>query len=163
MIEEYNFYIYEVIVDGKCCRYASPVSRDIVTEKGLIAEAIAGEVVGDGEQVSSENFKKNPAFIKFLQWSISRHVRECQPILQEAMRVGDGNVVIPDFRKPESDGSFPPEDIIGIVEVKKGEPIGFRGSPNYIPFTDKGFMKLDSFFMERYEADLLEHIDKNAQ
>ena len=163
MSEELGFNVYKVNMGGKAHRYVSPLPMALVAKHGLVAEAIVGEVTGDAEGVTSENFKANPAFIKFLQWSISRNVQECKEIQEEAKKVGDGNIIVPDFRQPAEDGSILQEDVIGLVEVKNGEIVLFHASPDYIPFTEKGFMILDSFFKDRHEADLLAHIAKQVR
>lgn len=162
MSEEFGFYIYQVNANGKDCRYASVLPMNIVKEKGLVAEAIAGEVVASDESDLSAGFKPNPAFIRFLQWSIAQHVNECDAIIEEAKRVGSGNVMVPDFRKPDEDGSIAAEDVIGLVEVIDGKITKFHGSPDYTPFSNKGFMILDPFFKAHYDADLLAYMNKQS-
>lgn len=163
MSEELGFNVYKVTMGGKAHRYVSPLPMGLVTKHGLVAEAIVGEFTGDADDVTSENFKANPAFIKFLQWSISQHVQECEAIQEEAKKVGDGNIIVPDFRQPADDGAILQEDVIGLVEIKNGKVVLFHASPDYIPFTEKGFMILDAFFKDRHEADLLKHIAKQAR
>lgn len=161
MSEEVGFYLYNVNAQGKDCRYLSPLPMDIVKEKGLIAEAIAGEVVSEDEENLAKDFKTNPAFVRFLQWSIAQHAGKCDAIEKQALRIQNGNIVVPDFRKPNAQGGIDPEEVIGLVEVKDGQIVKFHGSPDYLPFTDRGFLKLDAYFQERYEADLLAYIEKS--
>jgi hypothetical protein len=162
MSEELGFYFYEVKSNGKNCRYLSPLPMDIVKEKGLIAEAIAGEVVSTDESNLAEGFKTNPAFVRFLQWSIAQHAGKCDAIEKQALRIQNGNVVVPDFRKPNAEGGIDPEEVIGLVEVKDGQIVKFHGSPDYVPFSGKGFLKLDAYFQQRYETDLMAYIEKSA-
>lgn len=163
MNEENEFYVYQVNTGGRNGRYMSILPMDVVKEKGLIAEAIVGELTADTQDVLPQDFKANPAFIRFLQWSISRHVSTNEAILDEAKRVKTGNIIVPDFRKPEENGSIAPEDIIGLVQVDDGKIMHFHCSPDYIAFTNKGFMKLDLFFKDRHETDLMNHIEKQGR
>jgi len=57
MSEELGFNVYKVNMGGKAHRYVSPLPMAIVAKHGLVAEAIVGEVTGDAEGVTSENFK----------------------------------------------------------------------------------------------------------
>lgn len=163
MSEAPRFDIYQVKKGDNNCRYASVLPPNIVQEKGLIAEAIAGEIVSDNEDTPYEGFKTNPAFVRFLQWSIAQHAGKCEAIEKQALRIQNGNIVVPDFRKPNAQGGIDPEEVIGLVEIKDGQIMKFHGSPDYEPFTEKGFLKLDAYFQERYETDLLAYIDKSAK
>lgn len=160
--EETGFNIYNVKVNGQARRLLSPLPMNVVEEKGLIAEAIAGEVTSDNSDTPHQDFKSNPAFVRFLQWSISQHCSKCDAVEKQALRIQNGNIVVPDFRKPNENGGIEPEEVIGLVEVKDGQIVKFHASPDYQAYTEKGFLKLDAFFQERHMSDLLAYMDKTA-
>jgi hypothetical protein len=70
------------------------------------------------------------------------HQPGCQA---EAKRLGEGWVYVIDQRTPTPEGPIPLEDIIGGVEVKRGEivPNSYRANPKHQILSTKGFFRLD--------------------
>ncbi|HEX6683024.1 MAG TPA: hypothetical protein VF062_09530 [Candidatus Limnocylindrales bacterium] len=98
----------------------------------------------DPEQFGPRDFRKNPAFLRFLSRIIYEHVEEVAAIRLEAAMLGSGHVYLIDGRTADPGGRVPPEDIIGEVRVEAGTLVtgSFRHNPRHRLLTGRGFFQL---------------------
>ncbi|MCA9178123.1 MAG: hypothetical protein KDB14_26850 [Planctomycetales bacterium] len=155
MTDPDGYYIYDTVSDGTHRYFATLLPHDTGFKSGLPSEAIMGEFTNGLEELTPDAFTQNPLFIKFLAFVIGKHATECPGLIAEAQRQQNGFVYILDKRTPTPDGTVPPEDIIGGVEIANDEMIRFHGSPNYRILTDDGFMQLDGWLKDRLIDELL--------
>lgn len=151
-----EFYIYTLTDAGKGRRFASPLPEEIVMSKGMPSEALAGEFIGGKQDTSPEDFETNPVFVKFLQWSVAKHIRDCPEFVEEAKKRGDGSLLVVDVRALPVTGEVEDEDLIGVVQVKGGKAEKFSGFARYQPYTTKGFTQLVPSLQEKYIEELSE-------
>jgi hypothetical protein len=87
---------------------------------------------------------------------IARHAPDNPDLKAAAARQGQGYIVVIDRRTATPGGSVPPEDIMGVFEVKDGSvvPGSYRASPNHRLLTADGFFQLDRFLDERLHQEL---------
>lgn len=158
MTEE-SCFIYDVDLDGQPKRYLSPLPNEVVIQLGLPTEAIMGELIGNVEEITTDNFRMNPVFREFLQWVIEKHARLFQDLIAEGKRQKDGIVCVLDLRTPTPGGPVLPEDIIGVFEVKDGELVRFVGSSKYVLVGQNGLTKLN----DDIRAKLIDELTVLAQ
>lgn len=151
-----EFYIYTLTEGGNGRRLASPLPEDIIMKQGMPSEALAGEFKGKAQTRAPEDFEANPVFVKFLQWSIAKHIRDCPEFIEEAKRRGDGSLLVVDVRALPLKDNVADEDLIGVVEVKQGKAEKFSGFARYQPYTSKGFTQLVPSLHEKYLQELSE-------
>lgn len=149
-----EFYIYTLTEAGKGRRFASPLPESIVMTKGMPSEALAGEFMGGEQSTSPDDFEANPAFVKFLQWSIAKHIHDCPEFVDEARKRGDGSLLVVDVRALPVVDQVEDEDLIGVVQVKDGKAEKFSGFARYQPYTRKGFTQLVPSLQEKYLEEL---------
>ena len=158
---DWNVYVVER--ERRQC-YLSPLPHEVVFDHGLPSQAVAGEVFGevvqrattnDPGEIKPEQFAQNSAFVQFLHASLARHAPHCPGVLQEAARQRDGWVYIIDGRSPDPQGTVPPEDVIGKLEVVDGRVTGqYAGSKRHRILGSHGLMQLDPWLEERFMQDL---------
>lgn len=114
---------------------------------GLIPEAIVGLLERPKEPIAPGNFAANSVFRGFLSDVIARNGPEDPDMQAEAARQGQGYVAVIDQRTPTPEGPIPPEDIIGVFEVRDGKvvPGSYQASPNHRLLTKDGFFRLGRF------------------
>lgn len=156
-----DFYIYTLTENGKGRRLASPLPEEVVIKQGLVSEALAGEFKGAEQSTSPEDFETNPVFVKFLQWSIAKHIRDCPEFIEEAKQRGNGSLLVVDVRALPITGkdTVKDEDLIGVVQVKDGKAETFSGFARYQPYTSKGFTQLVPSLQQKYMQELRELAD----
>jgi hypothetical protein len=122
---------------------------------GLSAEAIAGGI--EGETISVDTFRQNPAFVQLMH-QVIRTTGPKDPGLQAAAREqGDGWVYIIDLRTPEGpSGRVPPEDIIGAFEVRNGQIISgsYQASATHRVYTRNGLVCLPPYLRRAFVDQL---------
>lgn len=138
-------FVYEVETPEGHKRYVSLMPHKLVLKRGLIPEAIVGELrpssQGDGE-ISPESFARNRVFVDFLHQIIGNHGRK-QPACQaEAKRIANGWICVVDQRTPTPGDAVPPEDILGAFEAKDGEIHSYSPNPNHRILSERGFFGL---------------------
>jgi hypothetical protein len=149
-----DYFIYATDMDGTVRYLATMLPHDTVFATGLPSEAILGEFTNGPEDLSPIAFQQNQLFIKFLSYVIGKHAKECPGLLAETRRQKDGFVYILDNRTPTPDGTVPPEDIIGAMEIANGQMIRYHGSLNYRLLTTDGFMQLEAWLKDRLIEEL---------
>jgi hypothetical protein len=149
-----DIFVYEVVQDGSHRYYVTPLPHEHGFATGLPAEAIMGELIEGFDRITPESFVQNPQFIELLAAVIGNHAHECPGLVAEANRQQEGYVVIVDRRTSDPDGAVPPEDIIGLVEIERGQLLRYHASPNYRILTKDGFMQLDRFLHDRLIEEL---------
>lgn len=149
-----EFYIYTLTEEGKGRRFASPLPEDVIRDKGMPSEAIAGEFTGRATGSDPADFEPNPVFVKFLQWSIAKHIRDCPEFVEEAKKRGEGSLLVVDARALPIEDAVEDEDLIGVVQVKDGKADKFSGFAKYIPYTSKGFTQLVPSLHKMYLQEL---------
>ena len=149
-----EFYIYTLSDKGQNRRYASPLPEQVVMNKGMPSEAIAGEFTSQDGSNNADEFETNPMFVKFLQWSVAKHIKACPEFIQEAKARGEGSLMVVDLRALPVAGEIEDEDLLGIVEVKEGEAGKFSAFARYKPLTAKGFTQLVPSLQAQYLQEL---------
>ncbi|MEZ6057224.1 MAG: hypothetical protein R3C01_11025 [Planctomycetaceae bacterium] len=149
-----GFHIVETDFDGQHRYFATLLPHDEVFASGLPPEAILGEFTRGPQMLTYEAFEQNPQFIEFLADTIRKHVSSCPGLIDAMQRQQDGFIDILDDRTPATSNGVLQADLIGRVEIKRGEMIGFRASPQYRLMTANGFMQLDPWLKERLVAEL---------
>lgn len=149
-----EFYIYTLTDAGQGRRFASPLAQEIVNSNGMPSEAVAGEFKGEANSSAPEDFEVNPVFVKFLQWAIAKHIRDCPEFIDEAQKRGDGSLLVVDVRALPVTDKVDDEDLIGVIQVKGGKADKFSGFTKYQPYTAKGFTQLVPSLHEKYLQEL---------
>jgi hypothetical protein len=85
-------------------------------------------------------------FVDFMHGVIARRGPELPGLVAEAQRQVDGWVFVIDQRTRTPQDAVPPEDIVGVFEVKDGRvvPDSYRASPNHQILSADGFFRLGS-------------------
>jgi hypothetical protein len=127
--------------------YVTCLSHEHVFQHGLVAEAIIGVLLRPleaGEPITPGIFARNRVFVEFMQSLIARRGPELPGLMAEAKRQGEGLVCVVDQRTPTPQGPVPPEDIVGLFEVKHGQvvPGSYRASPKHMLLSDHGFFRV---------------------
>jgi hypothetical protein len=139
---------------GQLHLYLVAIEPDDLSEHGLVAEAIVGELTGGPDHLDPDHFRPNPLFVQFLHWVLARHAAASPGFLEEAARQKEGHVYILDARTPTPDGAVPPEDIIGAIEISGAKPLRYVGSSRYVAFTHRGGPQLDPWLHARLVDEL---------
>ena len=142
-----HYQVYEVDIAGQRRRYLGLRLDAVQLQGGLLRECVLGELDPTNNDLSAEDFKPNEVFVRFVGWVLSKHLREIPALMAEVVRQGNGQVHVVDQRTRQSDGSVPPRDILGSVEVEDGKPVRYTLSPNYELFTEDGLPQLDEYLM----------------
>ncbi len=147
--------------------YVTCLSLEHVFEHGLQPEAIVGVLVRplqDGEQISPDNFARNRVFVDFMHSVIARRGPELPGLIAEANRQGEGWVCVVDQRTPAPQGAVPPEDIVGVFEIRNGQvAVGsYRASPNHVIFSANGFFFLGAELQPCLIEDLVALAGKSS-
>lgn len=155
------FYVHRAETQSGPHDFVSLVSADIVSEYGLVGDAIVGECVHlleEGEPLTAANVRPNRAFVQLLHDVIARQAPQLPGLQAEARRQRTGWVHMIDARTPTPDGHVPPHDVIGSFEVRDGEvvPDSYRPNGNHKLFTEDGLFGLDPALHER----LMERINE---
>jgi hypothetical protein len=89
-------------------------------------------------------FTCRPASDDFMHGVIARRGPHLAGLIAEARRQGQGWVVVVDQRTPTPQGAVPPEDIVGVFEVRDGKivPDSYRASPKHLILLRNGFVQL---------------------
>lgn len=127
--------------------YVTCLSHEHVFKHGLQPEAIVGVLVRpleNGEQINPDNFARNRVFVDFMHSVIARRGPELPGFIAEAKRQGEGWVYVVDQRTPTPQGAVPPEDIVGVFEIRNGQVVvgSYRASPNHVILSANGFFFL---------------------
>lgn len=128
--------------------YVTLIPPEVAFSQGLAAEAIVGVLlrpVEEGEQITSEIFARNRAFVDFMHQVIARDGPHQPGCVAEAKRLGEGLVCITDQRTPTPEGPVPSEDIIGVFKVNAGavSPESYHPNPNHLILSGRGFFRLE--------------------
>ena len=152
-MSETSVYICRVDTSEGTGDYVTLLPPEAAFSQGLAPEAVVGvltrPMASDGA-ITPEGFAANPAFIEFMHGVIARHGPDQPGCQAEAQRLGNGWVYIIDQRTPTPEGRVPPEDIIGVFEVKDGEvvPGSYRRSPKHLILSPHGFFRLEPGLQE---------------
>lgn len=144
--------------------YVALATPQTTFSTGLVPEAIVGLLERPEEPIAPGNFKANSVFRRFLADLIARNAPDSPHMKAEAARQGQGYIAVIDRRTPTPGGTVPPEDIMGVFEVKDGKvvPGSYRASPNHRLLTADGFFQLDRFLSERLQQELAETLSRPA-
>jgi len=111
-----------------------------------------GEVLGAGQ------FQPNPPFLNFLHDVIRHHVPNDPAMQSGARQQRNGSLSIVDLRTPEGpQGRVPPEDVIGIFEIKDGaiRPGYYFPNDKYVVFAPgKGPTRLPPNLLAAFVSEL---------
>jgi hypothetical protein len=124
---------------------------DVQALGGLPGEAVVGSIGGDlgaGGEIPLEQFRPNPAFIRFMHQVIETFGPDDPELLQAAAQQREGWLYIIDLRTSEGpQGRVPPEDIVGAFEVSSGQIIedSYGANDNYVALSEHGLVRLSPF------------------
>lgn len=139
-------FVYDTDDEVGGQRLVSIIDPDTVFATGLCTEAILGVVVAgaDGDRLTPDTFRPNPAFVEHLGRLIAEHIVNVEGIRLEAQRQRSGYVYVLDGRTPTPDGEVPPADVIGAVSIDAGEVVAgsYLHNPNHQLLTGNGFFVL---------------------
>jgi hypothetical protein len=129
--------------------YVTCLSHEHIFQHGLVAEAIIGVLLRpleSGEVITPGTFARNRVFVEFMHSVIARRGPELPGLTAEAKRQGEGLVCVVDQRTPTPQGAVPPEDIVGVFEIKNGQvvPGSYQASPKHMILSANGFFRLGS-------------------
>jgi hypothetical protein len=127
--------------------YVTLLSHERVLERGLPGEAIIGVLLRpleSGEEITPEVFARNRVFVDFMHGVIARRGPQLAGLIAEVQRQGQGLVVVVDQRTRTPQGAVPPEDIVGVFEVRDSKvvPDSYRPSPKHMILSPDGFFQL---------------------
>lgn len=125
--------------------FLSPLDIGEVNALGLPSEAVVGQYA-DGS-CSLESFRPNPVFVAFLHRVIGNQASESHEMAAAAKEMHTGYLYVLDWRTPDPQGTVPPEDIIGAIEVRDGRLVAgsYAPNPNYSVLTAAGMTRLTPF------------------
>ncbi len=159
---ELPIYVFEADTPEGRKHYVSCLSHEVVFKHGLPPEAIIGALHPwkPGEPISPSVFAKNSEFVDFMHSVIARRGPALSGLIEEAKRQGEGWVFVVDQRTPTPGGAVPPEDLVGVFEIKNGEvvPGAYRASPNHLILSEKGFFRLGSELQPCLLEELAERV-----
>jgi hypothetical protein len=143
-----SVYVCRVDTPEGTREYVTLLPPEAAFAQGLAPEAIVGVLLrplGPGERITPEVFARNRVFVEFLHAVIARHGPDQPGCRAQAKRLGQGWVYILDQRTPTPGGPVPPEDIIGVFAVKRGEvaPGSYQPSPDHRILSANGFFRLE--------------------
>ena len=117
--------------------------EDINRLKGLPPVAIAAAY---NTPQPPDRLAGNPSFLQFMHNVIARYAPAEPTIQTAAQQKGEGQIYLADANSPQArQGTFPPEDIIGVLNVKGGRCIvgSYAPNPNYLVFRrGRGLVRL---------------------
>ncbi len=139
--------------------FATLVSPEDMASKGLVTQAILGQVLDRGRKddlLAPDNFARNRAFVDFMQDVIRKHGPSAPNLIAAARAQRSGWVYIVDGRTPTPQGAVPPEDIIGGFQVEGGDVVAdsYLANPNHRILSQHGFLQLDPFLRQRLLDEL---------
>jgi hypothetical protein len=136
--------------------YVTLTSARTAFSVGLIPEAIVGLLERPDEPIAPGNFAANSVFRRFLADVIARNGPDDPDMQAAAAQQGQGYVAVIDQRTPTPGDQVPPEDIMGVFEVRDGKvvPGSYQASPNHRLLTADGFFRLGRFLDERLQQEL---------
>ena len=155
-----ELYVYTIMIEGNQMGALSVLAPDEVTEKGVPAEAVLGEVDPRTPDMTVDGFTPNEEFINFMS-SIIGPLAETLPLMKEqAERIQNGPCYVMDFRSINTGQKPPFEDIIGWYGTKNGQivPNTYNPNPNYKLLTNAGPIQLQP----ELEEALLKAIKEKA-
>jgi hypothetical protein len=129
--------------------YVTCLSDEHVFQHGLQGETIVGVLLRpleSGDDINPDNFAQNRVFVDFMHSVIARRGPELPGLIAAAKKQGEGLVCVVDQRTPTPQDAVPPEDIVGVFEIKDGRvvPDSYRASPKHIILSARGFFSLGS-------------------
>ncbi len=136
--------------------YVALTSAQMAISTGLVPEAIVGLVERLDEPIAPGNFTANSIFRRFLADVIARNGPDDPDMQAAAARQVDGHIAVIDQRTPTPGGRVPPEDIIGVFDVRDGKVVSgsYQASPNHRLLTTSGFFRLGQFLNQRLQQEL---------
>jgi hypothetical protein len=137
---------YRVDFGGGERDVVSLLESEWVFRHGLHPEVIMA-VVREGANPGSlapADVQENGPFLRLLTRVIFESIDRSAGIRREAEVQGSGYVYLLDARTPDPGGRVPPEDIVGAVEVRDGEPVpgSYQHNPRHRLLTAAGWFRL---------------------
>ncbi len=158
-MSERTVYICRVETPEGDKDYVTLITPEQMNSRGLAPEAIVGvlsRVLAEGESITPDLFARNRVFVEFLHSVIARRGPTLPGLVAEAKRQGVGLVCIVNQRTRTPGGPVPPEDIIGVFEVRNGEvvPGSYHASPKHRILSAAGFFQLPADLQEALVEEL---------
>lgn len=146
-----ELYVYTVKIEGNDLAALSLLPPDVVSQFGLPAGAVIGEVDPRQSDMTVEGLNKNDAFLAFFHKIIGEHAHTLPEMAAQAEKVGNGPVYVMDKRSINAGEKPPFEDAIGWYGSRDGEILveSYNANPNYQPLTNAGPFQLDSVLEEK--------------
>ena len=126
--------------------------------KGLRSEAVVGTLDGLGPDggFDPSRFHPNPLFVEHLHGLVARLGHAQKDYLLSLDQAGNGWAFVWDQRTDDPEGPVPPEDILGVFEVRNGTVAGgtYRPNPNHRLLTEQGFFQLPEELHDKLVAEM---------
>jgi hypothetical protein len=125
--------------------------------RGIPEDSIVGTLPSNVLDIKQETLKPNPSFVRFLHGVVAKHGPLAPSLMNEALQLGTGALLVKDNRVPLI-GKHEPEDILGGFQIDEGRIISnsYRFSSDYRIVSKRGLFVLDPWLHER----LLEEVAK---
>ncbi|MGX7671252.1 hypothetical protein [Plantactinospora sp. DSM 117369] len=124
----------------------SLLEADWVVRHGLNPEAVmaVAREGADSHRLLVADVRENGAFLRLLSRVIFENIGRCDGVRRQAAVQGTGHVYLLDGRIGDPSGRVPPDDIIGEVEVRDGQPVAgsYRHNPRHRLLTAAGWFGL---------------------
>lgn len=151
-VSDPDFHVYSTAAPVR--HFLSVLPESLLGDRALPSEAIVGELKGGAERITPDTFVPNNRFMAFLHWVIARHAATHPDLVETARRQGNGDVTLVDRRTTQPEGKVPPEDVLGVFEVKDGKVLRYRVNPRHALLTEHGLFELDPWFQDRLLDEL---------
>ena len=127
--------------------YLTFLDPEMVRIHGLPPQAIIGafsQPVAKDQTLPVDSFVRNRVFVEFMHAIIARNAPLISGFMAEAIQIGTGYVYVIDQRTTNPKGPVPPEDIIGVFEVKEGQLVqgSYKANPNHVLLSGSGVFRL---------------------
>lgn len=152
-----DLYVYSIKIEGNDMAALSFLTPETVTQYGLPAEAVLGEVDPKQSDMTVDGFVANEAFLTFMHAIVAELAGSLEKMKGQAKKVGNGPVYVMDYRSLNSGEKPPFEDVIGWFGARDGEivPDSYNSSPKYKLLTNAGPIALEPSL----EAELLKRVN----
>ncbi|WP_326559686.1 hypothetical protein [Micromonospora sp. NBC_01796] len=141
-------YRYRLDFGGGEREVVSLLEADWVSRHGLHPEAVMAVVREGADPYDLEpvDVRESGPFLRLLSRVIFENVNRCADIRRRADLQSAGYFYLLDERTQDPGGRVPPEDIIGSIEVRDGQPVAgsYQHNPRHRLLAAAGWFRLPS-------------------
>lgn len=135
--------------------FASP---EDVAARGIPGDAIIGVLPPGVVEIEPSTIKLNASFVLLLHRVIAEHGPSAPGLMNQALEIGSGSLVVTDARAGTQSDQPESEDVFGAFQVKDGQIAAnsYQPNPDYLLVSKKGLFVLDAWL----HSKLLEELAK---